>query len=206
MMNTMNNTGSVLGFATLWGVHVLAVILFFVGLIFLILWASKALNLGQLKAWGIGLVVVSTLVCLLTIAARGAMWHGNGMMGGSKMMRMEMMEEMMGGEMMDDDDECEGENCMDMDGDMMMDMDDGMMGMSMHDMSAMLEGKTGDAFDKAFIAGMIPHHQGAIDMAIAARESAGHQEIKDMAEAIISAQQSEIDMMRGWQEAWGYTE
>lgn len=94
----------------------------------------------------------------------------------------------------------------------MMDMDeddmkmDDAMGMSMNDMSAMLEGKTGDDFDAAFIEGMIPHHQGAIDMARAALTSAKHAQIKNMANAIISAQQREIDMMKQWQKSWGYTQ
>lgn len=35
----------------------------------------------------------------------------------------------------------------------------GMMDMSMTAMGKMLEGKTGDALDKAFLEGMIPHHQ-----------------------------------------------
>lgn len=78
--------------------------------------------------------------------------------------------------------------------------------MSMDDMMVELEGKTGDDFDKAFIEMMIPHHEGAIEMARAAQQSAKHQEIKNMADDIISAQQSEIDMMRGWQRSWGYTE
>jgi uncharacterized protein (DUF305 family) len=43
-------------------------------------------------------------------------------------------------------------------------------------------------------------------MARAGQKSAKHQEIKDMADDIISAQQSEIDMMRGWQREWGYTQ
>ena len=34
-----------------------------------------------------------------------------------------------------------------------------MMDMSMADMGKMLERKTGDALDKAFLEGMIPHHQ-----------------------------------------------
>lgn len=84
--------------------------------------------------------------------------------------------------------------------------DDDMMGMSMNDMGAMLQGKTGDAFDQAFIEGMIPHHQGAIDMAREALRSAKHDEIKRMARDIISAQQSEIDMMRQWMRDWGYTQ
>lgn len=76
--------------------------------------------------------------------------------------------------------------------------------MSMDDMVNSLKGKTGDDFDKAFITGMIEHHQGAIDMANLAKQFAGHQEIKDMADAIISAQTSEINQMREWQKSWGY--
>jgi uncharacterized protein (DUF305 family) len=39
------------------------------------------------------------------------------------------------------------------------------MDMSMRDMDSMMKGRTGDALNKAFLEGMIPHHQGAIDMA-----------------------------------------
>ena len=67
-----------------------------------------------------------------------------------------------------------------------------------------LKGKTGDDFDKAFIEQMIPHHQGAIEMAQLASKNASHQEIKDMADDIISAQTSEIEMMQDWQKSWGY--
>ena len=67
-----------------------------------------------------------------------------------------------------------------------------------------LEGKTGDNFDKAFIEQMIPHHQGAIEMAKQAKTNAFHQEIKDMADDIISAQTKEINQMRQWQSSWGY--
>jgi hypothetical protein len=176
------------GYLFLWGLHVLAVIVFFVGILFLILWAQKTLNQGQLKTWGIGLVVVGTIACLLTIGVRGAPWTQSGMMGGPNAgMRMQMMDKMM---------------------DRMMkghDMDD-MMSMSMDDMSAMLEGKTGDEFDAAFIEGMIPHHQGAIDMAQAALQSAKHEEIKAMARDIMSAQQREIDQMKQWQQSWGYNQ
>ena len=78
------------------------------------------------------------------------------------------------------------------------------MGMSMKGMTMMLEKKTGDDFDKAFLEMMIPHHQGAIDMANEALTSAKHQEIKNMAKAIISAQQKEIDTMNSWYSSWGY--
>ena len=83
--------------------------------------------------------------------------------------------------------------------------DDG-MGMTMDDMVMMLNNKTGDDFDMAFLEGMIPHHQGAIDMAKMAQQSAKHQEIKTMANGIISAQQKEIDQMKQWMKAWGYEE
>lgn len=79
------------------------------------------------------------------------------------------------------------------------------MAMSMHDMAAMLDGKTGDAFDQAFLEGMIPHHQGAIDMANAALKNAKHEELKALATAIIDSQQKEIDQMKAWMAAWGYT-
>lgn len=57
-------------------------------------------------------------------------------------------------------------------------------------------------FDKAFIAAMIPHHQSAIDMAKEAQGKAKRQEIKDLAARIVTAQQAEIDRMKGWRSAW----
>lgn len=82
--------------------------------------------------------------------------------------------------------------------------DDSMGGMhgAMGDMMAGLSGKTGDEFDKAFLAEMIVHHEGAVDMAKAAQASAKHEELKQMAEAIISAQTTEIEQMKEWQKTW----
>lgn len=77
-------------------------------------------------------------------------------------------------------------------------------GMSMDDMTNSLRGKTGDDFDKAFIENMIEHHQGAIDMAKLAQTNAKHEEIKSMANDIMSAQSQEIDKMQTWQGDWGY--
>lgn len=67
-----------------------------------------------------------------------------------------------------------------------------------------LEGKTGDDFDSAFISEMIAHHQGAIDMSRLSKTRANHQEIKDLSNAIISAQKQEIKTMQAWQHEWGY--
>lgn len=76
--------------------------------------------------------------------------------------------------------------------------------MSMSDMNKALENKTGDDFDKAFIEMMIAHHEGAVDMAILAKDNAKHDEIKTLSEDIIAAQTKEISQMQQWQMDWGY--
>lgn len=73
---------------------------------------------------------------------------------------------------------------------------------TMAGMTSELEGKKGDEFDKAFIQGMIVHHEGAVEMAQQALQSAKHAEIKQMAQEIIGAQTREINTMRGWLQAW----
>lgn len=72
----------------------------------------------------------------------------------------------------------------------------------MTSMSASLQGKTGDALDQAFLSEMIVHHQGAIDMANFVVNTSKHQELKDLAQGIISAQTKEIAQMKAWQKAW----
>lgn len=72
----------------------------------------------------------------------------------------------------------------------------------MHGMTGSLEGLSGDEFDRAFIAEMIVHHEGAVEMAEAALIDAKHDEIKQMARDIISAQTSEIEQMKAWQRNW----
>lgn len=76
---------------------------------------------------------------------------------------------------------------------------------SMSDMSMHLQDKSGDEFDEAFIEMMIAHHQGAVEMAELARTRAKHDEIKTLADNIITAQLKEISDMYSWQKAWGYT-
>lgn len=102
MMNTINTTG--LGFSALWAIHILSVIVFFVGIILLIHWALRTFDAARLKAWGIGLVVAGTIVCLLTIGVRGAPWTYDGfhsrrigmlqesMMKGGSMSMVDMMD------------------------------------------------------------------------------------------------------------------
>lgn len=80
------------------------------------------------------------------------------------------------------------------------------MGMEeeMATMMEQLKTKTGDDFDKAFLSSMIEHHTSAVDMSRPAAKNASHQEIKDLAKAIIEAQDAEIAQMRQWQTQWGY--
>lgn len=84
----------------------------------------------------------------------------------------------------------------------MMGMHTGHIGMS--NIMGNLDGKTGDEFDKAFLTEMIIHHQGAVGMAELAKQNAKHDEIKKLADDIMSAQSKEIDMMQTWQSEWGY--
>lgn len=62
----------------------------------------------------------------------------------------------------------------------------------------------GEDYDRAFLSNMLAHHAGAIEMANLALTNASHQEVKDLAQAIISAQTSEVQDMTTWQARWGY--
>ena len=85
-------------------------------------------------------------------------------------------------------------------------MDHSAMGMmaDMGQMTEKLKGLTGDAFDEAFLASMIEHHQSAINMAYPGQTNAKHDEVKTLTKAIVAAQSSEISQMKQWQKDWGY--
>ncbi len=88
------------------------------------------------------------------------------------------------------------------DGTMMSDASVNSIEHSMSSMMAGLQGKTGDAFDKAFLEEMIIHHEGAVEMAEALLQNTKRPELQELGSDIISAQTGEIQMMQGWLRDW----
>ena len=66
--------------------------------------------------------------------------------------------------------------------------------------SNMMAGGTATDIDVAFICSMIPHHRGAIDMAKAELAHGDDPWAKEMAQAVITAQEKEIADMLAWLE------
>ena len=64
-------------------------------------------------------------------------------------------------------------------------------------MEGMAVAYTGNS-DVDFVQGMIPHHQGAIDIAKVELKYGKDPEIRKLAETIIAAQEKEISQMQAW--------
>lgn len=76
-------------------------------------------------------------------------------------------------------------------------MDHGKMGSGdMAAMSRKMVTPNGKYSDKAFIDAMVPHHEGAVEMAKVASKHAEHPEIKKLAKDIVSAQEKEIGELK----------
>ena len=65
-------------------------------------------------------------------------------------------------------------------------------------MGAMARPMTGNA-DQDFVAGMLPHHQGAVGMAEVELRYGKDPELLRLAHGIIAAQEQEISQMQAWQ-------
>lgn len=68
--------------------------------------------------------------------------------------------------------------------------------MKMHE--EMGKAETTGNVDVDFVLGMIPHHQGAVDMAEIEMRQGKDPAIKKLAAEIIKSQRTEIDMMKKW--------
>lgn len=65
-----------------------------------------------------------------------------------------------------------------------------------------LRSLTGQDFEIQFMSMMIVHHTSAIEMAQLAPDRATHQELKTLAQNVISSQTSEKEEFTGWLKAW----
>ena len=75
-------------------------------------------------------------------------------------------------------------------------MDHSQMGHGSGGMASGMIMQNGEYSDERFIDAMVPHHQSAIEMAQVALENAEHDEIKQLAENIVSTQQAEIEELK----------
>lgn len=134
--------------------------------------------------------IIIGLLALIVGLIIGYFFGGNNMMSNrgffSNDSMYEEMEEHMGEHMY-------GDELIDEDGAMMHAMDEMMLG---------FRGKTGEEYEEAFLRGMIVHHIGAIEMAEELLKQTDRPELVKLANDIISAQNSEVDMMRGWLKDW----
>ena len=79
-------------------------------------------------------------------------------------------------------------------------MDHGSMDMGSGGMAREMVMENGRYSDRAFIDAMVPHHQGAVEMAEVALENAEHDEIKQLSRNIVSAQEAEIEELKSIKE------
>lgn len=75
-------------------------------------------------------------------------------------------------------------------------MGHGMRGMMSDEQMRSLEGKTGTDFDRAWLAMMIEHHQGAVSMADDVLATTQNAEVKRLATDVVRAQRQEIATMQ----------
>src|SRR3989344_1537136 len=78
----------------------------------------------------------------------------------------------------------------------------GMHGGMMGNTSDLSRLQSADDFNKAFIEEMIPHHQMAVMMGQMLAVSTTRDNMRELADQIITSQSREIEMMRSWYQTW----
>ncbi len=75
-------------------------------------------------------------------------------------------------------------------------------GCGMSSMTPTTAGAKSVPFDQQFIDMMVPHHEGAIEMARIAEQRSQRPEVRQMATDILRTQAAEIEQMKAWRKAW----
>ena len=86
-------------------------------------------------------------------------------------------------------------------GDEIVDGDGELMHM-MDEMMLIGRGQTGDAYEEAWLRGMVVHHIGAIKMSENLLEQTDRPELIELANNIIESQSAEVDQMKDWLQTW----
>lgn len=130
--------------------------------------------------------IIIGLLALIAGLILGYLFGGNSMMSNRGFVSNDSTYEEMGEHMY-------GDELIDEDGAMIHAMDEMMLG---------FRGKTGEAYEEAFLRGMIVHHIGAVNMAEELLEQTDRPELVELANNIIKTQSEEVDMMKGWLGTW----
>ena len=80
--------------------------------------------------------------------------------------------------------------------------DDGELQHMVDEMMLIGRGDNGDAYEEAFLRGMIVHHLGAIAMSERLLEESDRPELVEFANGIIANQSAEVDQMKSWLQVW----
>lgn len=62
----------------------------------------------------------------------------------------------------------------------------------------MMDGIKNPDPDRAFVLGMLPHHQGAVDMAKVELRYGKDPDLRDLAEDLINEQEEQMQIMKNW--------
>lgn len=79
---------------------------------------------------------------------------------------------------------------------------DGELQHMMDEMMFIGRGQTGEAYEKAWLRGMVVHHLGAIEMSKELLKQTDRPELVQLANNIIESQSTEVEQMKSWLQTW----